>query len=60
LETARFNVMDVEGNRCAELPQPPHLTPELKEFIQRILVPITSGIAQWLEWKSSATQPPNP
>ena len=32
--------MDVEANRSDVLPQPPQLTPELKDFIQRILVPI--------------------
>jgi len=32
--------MDIEENRSAVLPQPPQLTPELKDFIQRILVPI--------------------
>jgi hypothetical protein len=40
LETARFNDMDVETNWSALSPQPPPLTPELKDFIQRILVPI--------------------
>ena len=32
--------MDVKTNRSALSPQPPTLTPELKGFIQRILVPM--------------------
>jgi hypothetical protein len=37
---ARFKVIDVEINRSAISPQSLPLTPELKDFIQRILVPI--------------------
>jgi hypothetical protein len=40
LDTAWLNIMDVETNRSAVSPQPLRLTPELKDFIQRILVPI--------------------
>jgi len=40
LDTAWFFIMDVETNRSAVSPKPPQLTPELKDFIQRILVPI--------------------
>jgi hypothetical protein len=32
--------MNVDANPSALLPQPSQLTPELKDFIQRILVPI--------------------
>jgi hypothetical protein len=32
--------MDVETNRSALSPQPSPLTPELKDFIKRIVVPI--------------------
>ena len=32
--------MDVETNRSATSPQPSQLTPDLKDFIKRFLVPI--------------------
>jgi len=35
-----LNILDVGTNRSAVSPQPLPLTPELKDFIQRILAPI--------------------
>ncbi len=53
--TARFNVLDVEMNQSAPSPQPLHPTPELKDFIQQIVVPIL--VRRYLEQlKRNASQ----
>jgi len=53
LENPRFYVMNVETSTTAPPPEPSPLTPELKDFIRRILVPLL--VDRYLDKQKRAT-----